>query len=88
MLYTDGANALAVVAVVVVRVDIAGIEVQVVSVVAIARIERTRPIVAVATCIVEARIVAITGSRQKPEIIRQSSDENVSQNSRTKPCEH
>ena len=55
ILYTDGANASAVVAAVVARADIAGIEAQAVSVAAVARTERTRPIVAVATCIAEAR---------------------------------
>ena len=65
LLHTDGANALAVVAAVAVRVDKAGIELQVVSVAAGARIERTRPIVAVATCTAEVRFAAITGSRQE-----------------------
>ena len=63
---TDGANALAAAAAAVVRADIA--EEQAASEVAVARTERTRPIVAVATCIVEARIVAITGSRQEDTI--------------------
>ena len=62
---TDGANALAVVAAVAVRVDKAGIEERVVSAVAGVRIERTRPIAAEATCTVEARAAATTGSRQK-----------------------
>ena len=68
LLHTDGTNAIAAVAVVVAREDIPGIEAQVVSAVVVARIERTRPIVAVSTCIVEARIVAITGSRQEDTI--------------------
>lgn len=65
MLNTHRPDTLAIVAVVVVRVDITGIEVQVVPVVGIARIERTRPIVAVAASIVERRIIAIARSRQE-----------------------
>ena len=65
LLHTDGANAPAAVAADVAREDIPGIEEQYISVVAVARIERTRPIAAEATCTVEARAAAITGSRQK-----------------------
>ena len=58
-------DTLPVVAVVVVRVDIARIEVEFATVVGIARIERTRPVVAVRACIVERRIIAIARRRQK-----------------------
>lgn len=51
-----------VVAIVVVPVHIAIVEVQVISVVAVALVERTRPIVAVRALIVDTRTVAITGS--------------------------
>ena len=68
LLHTDGANASAVAAVAAVRADIAGNEVQVVSADAVARKERTRPIEAVATCTFEARIEAITSSRQKDTV--------------------
>ena len=53
-----GADALPVVAVVVVPVHVARVEVQVVGVVRVVRIERTRPIVAVGACVVERRVVA------------------------------
>lgn len=53
-----------VVAVVVVRVVIAGIEVQIPRVVRIICVERTRPVVSVGTGIFEIRFVAIAGSRQ------------------------
>ena len=68
LLHTDGANAPTVAAAVVAHEDIPGIEEQYISVVAVARIERRRPIEAGATCIVEARTVAITGSRQKDTV--------------------
>ena len=68
LLHTDGTNASADAAAEVVRVETAGIEVQAVSVVAVARTERTRPIVAAATCRGEARTAAITCSRQEDTI--------------------
>ena len=58
LLHTDRANAVAVAAAIVVRADIAGIDEQLESEVVATRIERTRPIVAVATCIDEARAAA------------------------------
>lgn len=56
---------LTIVAVVVVPVHIARIEVQVVSVVRVARIKRTTPVVAVRTRIIQTRIVAIARSWQE-----------------------
>ena len=50
---------------VVVPVHAAQIEVQVIGVVAAARVKRTRPIVAVVACIVEIAIVAIARRRKK-----------------------
>ena len=46
-------------------VHAARIEVQVVSVVAVVRVERTRPVAAVVACIVEIGVVAIAHSRKK-----------------------
>ena len=54
-----------VVTVVVVPVDIVGIEVDVPRVVRVVRIERRRPVVAVRTRIVEIRVVPVTGSRKE-----------------------
>ena len=65
MLRAHRAHTLTVVAVVVVRVDVVRIEVQVTCVVRVVRVERTRPVVAVRTCVVERTIVAIPGSRQE-----------------------
>ena len=53
-----------IVAVVVVPIHIVRIEVEVVGVVRIVRIERTRPIVAVRPCVVQITIVAIASSRK------------------------
>lgn len=61
----NSANGLPVVTVVVVHVAIARIEVEVPRVVGIARVERTRPVVAVGTGIVETTIVAVASSGQK-----------------------
>lgn len=55
---------MAVVAVVVVPVVVAAVEVQVVGVVAVTAIQRTRPIVAVGTLIVDFRTVAVARSGQ------------------------
>ena len=64
-----------VVAVVVVPIPIARIEVEVVRVVVVVRIERTGPVVAVRTRIVEVPIPAVASSRKKDSLIcRQSSD--------------
>ena len=65
LLNTDGANASAVVDVVVARGDTAGVEEQAESEAAVAR---TGPIGAAATCIVEARIAAITSIRQEDTV--------------------
>jgi len=65
VLLANWPDRLTVVAVVVVRVVIAGIEVEVPGVVRIVRIERTGPIVAVTAHIVEVRIVTITGGRKE-----------------------
>ena len=54
ILHTDGANASTVAVEGAARVDIAGIEAQYISAVAVARTERTRQIGAVATCNAEA----------------------------------
>ena len=58
-------HSVAVVAVAVVRVVIAGIEVQVPRAVRMALVERSRPVVAVGACVAEATIVAIAGSGEK-----------------------
>lgn len=55
----------AVVAVVVVRIDVSIVEVQVPRVVRVVRIERRRPVVAVRTLIVETRFVAVARRRQE-----------------------
>ena len=62
----DAADRPSVVLVVVVRtwVDVATVEVQVVGVVAVTAIQRTRPIVAVGTLIVDFRTVAVARSGQ------------------------
>ena len=65
---THRPDTLAIVAVVVARVDITGIEVQAVPAEGIARIERTRPTVAAAASIGERRINAIARSRQENAI--------------------
>ena len=62
---THWSDRLAVVAVVVVHVDVARIEVEVPCVVRVADVERTRPVVAVAACVVEAAIVTVAGSGQE-----------------------
>ena len=64
MLWANWTDGLSVVTVVVVPVHIAGIEVHVPRVVRIVRIERTRPVVAVRTSIVEVTIVHVTRSGQ------------------------
>ena len=51
--------------VVVVHAVIARIEVEVPRVVRVVRVERTRPVVAVAACVVETTIVAVARSRQE-----------------------
>ena len=61
------ANRLSIVAVVVVRVVVVGVEVHVLGVVRVVRVERTRPIVAVRTCVVQLIVVAIA-SRRKPQL--------------------
>ena len=58
-------NALTVVAVVVVRIDVSIVEVQVPRVVRVVRVERRRPVVAVRTLIVETRFVAVARRRQE-----------------------
>lgn len=58
-------DALTVVAVVVVRIDVSIVEVQVPRVVRVVRIERRRPVVAVRTLIVETRFVAVARRRQE-----------------------
>lgn len=55
----------AVVAVVVVRIDVSIVEVQVPRVVRVVRVERRRPVVAVRTLIVETRFVAVARRRQE-----------------------
>ena len=67
MLLAHWANAKPIVTVVVVPVHIAGIEVHVPRVVRGVRVERTRPIVAVAACIVERTVVAVArgGERKR-----------------------
>lgn len=50
--------------VVVLRIDVVRVEVQFVCVVRVADVERRRPIVAVVTIVVEALVVAVTGSRK------------------------
>ena len=64
MLLADWADRLSVVAIVVVPIHVVRIEVHVVGVVRIVRIERTRPVVAVRTSIVEVTIVHVTRSGQ------------------------
>ena len=59
MLRTHGPHSVSVVAVVVVDVHVARVEVQVVRVVRVVRVERTRPVVAVRTSVVERRAVAV-----------------------------
>ena len=66
MLLADWAYRLSVVAIVVVPVHIARIEVHVVGVVRITRIERTRPVVAVRTNIVERSAIHVTRCGQLP----------------------
>ena len=61
----NGTNGLPVVAVVVVHVAIARIEVEVPRVVRVVRVERTRPVVAVGPGIVELTVVAVAGSGQE-----------------------
>ena len=67
LLIAHRAHRLAAVAavVVVVRGDIARIEVQTVGVARAARAERARPVVAVGTCVVERRTAATPGGRQE-----------------------
>lgn len=62
---THWSDRLAVVAVVVVHVVVARVEVEVPRVVRVAGVERTRPVVAVAACVVEAVIVTVAGSGQE-----------------------
>ena len=64
MLLADWADRLSVVAIVVVPVHVVRIEVHVVGVVRVVRIERTRPVVAVRTSIVERAFVHVTRSGQ------------------------
>ena len=68
LLHTDGANALTVAAAGAAIAETVRTEQQVASVVAAVRIERTRPIATVTTCIVRIRVIAITGSRQENTI--------------------
>ena len=64
--YTHRPNTLTVVAVpVVVPVHVVGIEVEVVGVVRVARVERARPVVAVGAGVVERAFVAIASRRQE-----------------------
>ena len=59
------ANALTVVAVVVVPIDVARVEVEVVGVVRVRRVLRRRPVVAVAAGVVEVIVPAVARRRQK-----------------------
>ena len=59
MLRAHWPHGVSVVTVVVVPVHIAGIEVHVPRVARVVRIERTRPVVAVAACVVERTVVAV-----------------------------
>ena len=61
----NGPHRVTVVAVVVVHVGVARIEVEVPRVVRVVRVERTRPVVAVAACVVETAIVAVARSGQE-----------------------
>lgn len=68
MLRAYWAHGLSVVTVVVVPVHIAGIEVHVVRVVRVVRVERTRPVVAVAACVVERTVVAVARSGERKRL--------------------
>ena len=64
MLWADWPHGLSVVAVVVVPIHVARIEVHIPRVVRVVRVERTRPIVAVRTSAEQTANVAVTSSRQ------------------------
>ena len=59
MLLANWTNTKPIVPIVVVPVHVAGIEVHVPRVVRVVRVERTRPVVAVAACVVERTVVAV-----------------------------
>ena len=65
MLLANWTNTKPIVPIVVVPVHVAGIEVHVPRVVRVVRVERTRPVVAVAACVVERTVVAVACCRKQ-----------------------
>lgn len=76
-LRADCTDRLTVVAVVVVPVPVGGVEVEVVRVVGVVRILRTRPVVAVGTDVVELIVPTIPTSRKETQRYRLPSDTDI-----------
>ena len=72
MLRAYWTHGLSIVTVVVVPIHVTRIEVQVVRVVRVVRVERTRPVVAVAACVVERTVVAVAGCGKQRGNARQA----------------